>query len=108
MAIVADRSPASRTDAPPCLAVRGLTVHHGQLRALSDVSLEVGSGEVFAIIGANGAGKSTLLRTIAGLHRPSAGSIFLDGIDLGRRSPEERLAGRASRSFPKGDACSPR
>ncbi len=76
----------------PALEVRGLSVDHGQLRALSDVSLAVGRGEVFAIIGANGAGKSTLLRTVAGLHRPAAGSVLLDGVDLASRSPEERLA----------------
>ncbi len=74
------------------LAVAGLTVHHGQLQALADVSLEVRTGDVYAIIGANGAGKSTLLRTLAGLHRPSSGSILLDGRPLDRQSPEDRLA----------------
>ena len=53
-------------DAVPLLEVRDLVVHHGQLRALSVISLRVYSGEVYAIIGANGAGKSTLLRTITG------------------------------------------
>jgi ABC-type branched-subunit amino acid transport system ATPase component len=52
--------------AGPLLEVRDLTVHHGQLRALTEVSLAVWPGEVYAMIGANGAGKSTLLRTIAG------------------------------------------
>jgi ABC-type molybdenum transport system ATPase subunit/photorepair protein PhrA len=55
----------------PLLEVRDLIVHHGQLRALDQVSLRVFPGEVYAIIGANGAGKSTLLRTIAGLHAPT-------------------------------------
>ena len=50
----------------PLLEVRDLVVHHGQLKALSGISLAVYPGEVYAIIGANGAGKSTLLRTIAG------------------------------------------
>ena len=66
----------------PLLEVRDLVVHHGQLRALDGISLRVFPGEVYAIIGANGAGKSTLLRTIAGLHRPAAGAILLDGADL--------------------------
>ena len=61
------------------LEVRNLTVRHGYLQALTDVSLAVDSGETVAIIGANGAGKSTLLRSIAGLHHPHSGDILLDG-----------------------------
>jgi branched-chain amino acid transport system ATP-binding protein len=83
------------TDATPShavLEVRGLTVFHGQLCALNDVSLRVDAGEVYAIIGANGAGKSTLLRTIAGLHGPSDGAVVLDGDDVTAVSPERRLA----------------
>jgi len=74
----------------PLLEVRELSVHHGQLEALHRVSLRVFPGEVYAIIGANGAGKSTLLRTIAGLHRPTDGSILFDGQDLTRVRPERR------------------
>jgi len=74
----------------PLLEVRDLTVNHGQLRALDSISLQVFPGEVYAIIGANGAGKSTLLRTIAGLHRPAAGSVLLDGTDLTRQRPDRR------------------
>ena len=73
------------------LEVRAITVHHGQLRAVSEVSLEVAPGEVYAIIGANGAGKSTLLRTIVGLHRPTTGTILLDGRDVTGLAPEKRL-----------------
>jgi len=78
--------------AAPLLKVAGLSVHHGQLQALRDVSLQVPAGDVHAIIGANGAGKSTLLRTIAGLHRPSGGSIWLDGADVSGLRPERRVA----------------
>ncbi len=74
------------------LEVRELTVHHGQLRALSDVSLTVPKGQITAIIGANGAGKSTLLRTIAGLHLPTSGSILLDGRDITLERPDRRVA----------------
>ena len=80
------------TDGPrPVLEVRGLTVFHGQLRALTDVSLRVDAGEVYAMIGANGAGKSTLLRTIAGLHEPTEGTVVLDGEDVTSLTPERRL-----------------
>jgi len=83
-------SEARETGSQPILEVRGLTVHHGQLRALDHVSLRVFPGEVYAIIGANGAGKSTLLRTIAGLHQPTEGSIWYDGKDVTKIRPERR------------------
>jgi branched-chain amino acid transport system ATP-binding protein len=74
----------------PLLEVRDLTVHHGQLRAVSGVSLRIYPGEVYAIIGANGAGKTTLLRTIAGLHHPTAGTIRYEGKDVTGMRPERR------------------
>ncbi len=74
------------------LEVTGLTVHHGQLRALTDVSLSVGAGEVQAIIGANGAGKTTLLRAICGLKAPTSGSIRFDGADVAALRTERRAA----------------
>ncbi len=74
----------------PLLEVRDLVVHHGQLRAVSGISLAVYPGEVYALIGANGAGKSTLLRTIAGLHHPTSGSIRYDGKDVTGLRPEKR------------------
>jgi branched-chain amino acid transport system ATP-binding protein len=76
----------------PLLEVRDLTVCHGQLEAVRGVSLSVGQVEVVGIIGANGAGKSTLLRTIAGLHRPAAGSVLLEGQDVTGLAPEKRVA----------------
>jgi branched-chain amino acid transport system ATP-binding protein len=72
--------------------VSGLTVRHGQLEALSDVGFALGAGETVALIGANGAGKSTLLRTIAGLHRPSRGSVTFDGQDITRLPAHARVA----------------
>jgi branched-chain amino acid transport system ATP-binding protein len=79
-------------DREPLLVVRDLVVHHGQLQALSGISLTVFPGEVYALIGANGAGKSTMLRTIAGLNHPSAGSISYDGKDVTGLRPEKRAA----------------
>lgn len=73
------------------LEVDSLTVKHGQLTAVSEVSLEVPPGSVFAVIGANGAGKSTLLGAIAGLHRSSQGRIVLDGEDLTHLSCPQRV-----------------
>lgn len=83
---------AAHGGAAPLLEVRELTVHHGQLRALDAVSLSVLPGDVYAMIGANGAGKSTLLRAIAGLHKPTSGSVLLDGTDITNLRPEKRVA----------------
>jgi branched-chain amino acid transport system ATP-binding protein len=79
-----------RGNGAPLLEVRELTVHHGQLRALSGVSLSVWPAEIYAMIGANGAGKSTLLRAIAGLNRPSSGSVWFGGADVTGLRPERR------------------
>jgi branched-chain amino acid transport system ATP-binding protein len=73
------------------LDVKNLTVHHGQLRAVDDVSFEVRRGEVLTMVGANGAGKSTLLRTIAGLHRQTSGTVAFNGTDLGKLAPQRRV-----------------
>jgi len=73
------------------LEVSGLTTAYGEISALRDANLSVGSGEVVGLIGPNGAGKSTLLNTIAGLLVPRAGRVDLDGQDVTGRSPEELL-----------------
>ena len=54
----------------------------GDTIALKDVSLNIPEGEVFGLVGTNGAGKSTLLRLIAGVLRPDAGRVFVDGEDV--------------------------
>jgi len=69
------------------LELDGLDHSYGRHRALQDVSIRVRPGEVVAILGANGAGKSTLLRAIAGLLKPSAGSIRYRGNELVGVSP---------------------
>jgi branched-chain amino acid transport system ATP-binding protein len=64
------------------LAVESIDARHGLLQAVRNVSLAVQEGETVALVGANGAGKTTLLRTIAGAHRPAAGRITFDGLDI--------------------------
>jgi len=61
------------------LEVEDLIVNYGKIRAISNVSLTVGEGEIVALVGANGAGKSTILRTISLLIRPAGGRIMFDG-----------------------------
>ena len=69
------------------LEIKSVDARYGDFQALWDVSLQVNAGEIVVLIGPNGAGKTTLMRTIVGLHRPAAGSIFLDGL------PTDRLYG---------------
>ncbi|HEY5266602.1 MAG TPA: ABC transporter ATP-binding protein [Acidimicrobiales bacterium] len=83
------------------LDVKELSVYHGQLCAIDDVSFNLHEGEILAMIGANGAGKSTLLRTIAGLHRPSSGSVTYEGKDIAKLSPNRRV-GRGISLVPEG------
>lgn len=64
------------------LNVSKLCSSYGAIRAVTDLSLEVPTGALVALIGSNGAGKSTTLRTIAGLHRPESGRVELDGRDI--------------------------
>ena len=70
------------------LNVSNLTVHHGAICAISQVSIAVPTGKLAAIIGANGAGKTTLLRTISGLKTPTNGSIMWKGEKIAGIKPE--------------------
>lgn len=77
--------PESRP-AAPVLRVASLSAYYGELRAIYDISLELRSGDVLAVIGANGAGKSTLLRSLVGLMGHSAGTSMRGAIEFeGRR-----------------------
>jgi len=73
------------------LETADLSVDYGGVHALRNVSVDIPETSVLAVIGANGAGKSTLLKTIAGLVRQSRGSVRLDGEDISRLRPHERL-----------------
>ncbi len=71
------------------LSASGLTVRRGGRAILDDVSFRAGAGDFVAVIGANGAGKSTLLSVLAGLLKPDAGTVVLNGAAI------ENLTGRA-------------
>jgi len=89
--------------AAPLLEVNDLHLAYGRIRALQGVSLVVRPGEIVTLVGPNGAGKSSLLRTIAGVHRPDAGTVH----GLGRRidgEPVEALVRRGIVLVPEGRA----
>jgi branched-chain amino acid transport system ATP-binding protein len=73
------------------LAVRALASHYGRIRALDGIDLEVGEGELVALVGANGAGKSTLLRVLSGVQPTSAGRVHFLGEDITREAAECRV-----------------
>jgi branched-chain amino acid transport system ATP-binding protein len=64
------------------LEISRLDVYYGVIRALHEISLRVGKGEIVTLIGANGAGKSTTLLTLSGLLTPLSGSIIYEGSDI--------------------------
>ncbi|MFC1737636.1 ABC transporter ATP-binding protein [Planctomycetota bacterium] len=74
------------------LSVRQICKSLGSL-ALKDVSFEVQQGQYFVLLGASGVGKSVLLETIAGLSRPDAGRVFLDGKDITNEKIQKREIG---------------
>jgi ABC-2 type transport system ATP-binding protein len=64
------------------ISVEHFTRAYGDLTAVDDLSFEVGAGEIVGLIGPNGAGKTTTLRALAGILRPTAGHLAIDGHDL--------------------------
>ena len=77
--------------ATPLLEVKQLNVSYGDVRALTDVSLEVEEGSIVALVGSNGAGKSTLLKAIAGLIHASQGEVIFAGNSLGKLKTKHRV-----------------
>src|SRR5438093_12363785 len=64
------------------IAVERFRRTYGDLTAVDDVTFSVGAGEIVGLIGPNGAGKTTTLRSLAGILRPTAGRVLIDGHDI--------------------------
>ena len=77
------------------LDARDVTMQFGGLKAVSDVSLQVHTGEIVGLIGPNGAGKTTFFNCLTGLYRPSSGAVWFDGAPLPPRSRHVVRAGMA-------------
>jgi len=87
-----------RRAAGPIVTLRGVRREYpGGVVALRDVDLDIGYGELAAIVGPSGSGKSTLLHIMGTLDRPSAGRVAIDGYDVGELSDNELSALRATR-----------
>ena len=71
------------------IRIEGLNAGYGPLQVLRDVTLDVGEGEIVAVLGSNGVGKTTLNNTISGLIKPSSGSIYFDDLLISGRDPIE-------------------
>ena len=72
------------------IELKGVTKAFGAARALQDISLSIADGEFFVLLGETGAGKTTMLRVIAGLEKPTAGQVFIDGQDVTNWGAAER------------------
>lgn len=71
------------------IRIEGLNAGYGPLQVLRDITLDVGEGEIVAVLGSNGVGKTTLNNTLSGLIKPSSGSIYFDDVLISGRDPVE-------------------
>jgi branched-chain amino acid transport system permease protein len=93
------RPAAGGAAARPLLEIEGLRKSFGGVTAADDITLTVRSGELVSVIGPNGSGKTTLFNLITGLIAPEAGSIRLEGVEIGGRPSHEIVARGVARTF---------
>ncbi|MHA1849509.1 MAG: ABC transporter ATP-binding protein, partial [Promethearchaeota archaeon] len=75
------------------------TFDGGKVLATDNISLKIADGEFIFLLGPSGCGKTTLLKLIAGLHEPTKGKIFIDGVELSKIPPENRNIGFVFQHF---------
>jgi len=85
--------------AKPYVRIDKVTKKFGEFVAVDDVSLNIYRGEIFCLLGGSGCGKTTLLRMMAGFETPSAGSIWIDGVDVTAMPPYERPVNMMFQSY---------
>ena len=85
------------------LALEGVSLHFGRVRAVDDLSLSVAPGEIVCLLGPSGSGKSSVLRLIAGVAQPTSGRVLIDGVEVagpGRFvEPERRQVGMVFQDY---------
>ena len=85
--------------AQPYVRIERVTKKFGDFVAVDDVTLDIFKKEIFCLLGASGCGKTTLLRMLAGFERPTAGRIFIDGVDMTALPPYERPVNMMFQSY---------
>jgi putrescine transport system ATP-binding protein len=83
----------------PIIQIKDVSKHFGDFVAVDSVTLDIYRGEIFSILGASGCGKTTLLRMVAGFEIPTAGRIFIDGVDLTNQAPYRRPVNMMFQSY---------
>jgi ABC-type branched-subunit amino acid transport system ATPase component len=86
-------------DGADLLEARALKVHFGGVRAVDGVDLELRKGEILGLIGPNGAGKTTLVNALSGFQKPTAGAVFLAGVDVTGWHPDRLARNGLTRTF---------
>jgi branched-chain amino acid transport system ATP-binding protein len=81
------------------LEVKEISKQFGGISALTEVSLEIQRGEIYALIGPNGAGKTSLFNVITGIYTPNSGSILLNGQEMTGKKPHEMAKAGVARTF---------
>ena len=85
--------------AEPFIRIERLTKHFDGTAVVEKIDLDIYQGELFAILGGSGCGKTTLLRMLAGFETPSAGRVFIDGIDMTGLPPYQRPVNMMVQSY---------
>ncbi|MBT4880007.1 MAG: polyamine ABC transporter ATP-binding protein [Alphaproteobacteria bacterium] len=83
----------------PYIQIENVSKDYDGIPAITDLSLSIYKGEFFSLLGASGCGKTTLLRILAGFETPSAGRIFIDGVDMSRVPSYERPVNMMFQSY---------
>src|SRR5262245_58849364 len=91
--------PWNDPNAEPYIRVENVTKKFGEFVAVNNVSLNIYRGELFSLLGGSGCGKTTLLRMLAGFETPTAGKIYIDGVDMAGIPPYDRPTNMMFQSY---------